>query len=324
MFKCVIEILNHDVVFQPIVMDGIKIEWQRKSTAGKLEFTALNDGILDLDMGAAVRLRVFELYEWHNVFYGYIFKLEDTKDGQTKITCYDQLRYFKNKDTYCYGDIKASDLLQRICADYNLAFGAADDTGYVIPQRIESNKTLFDIMQNALDLSMQNVNEIYCLYDDYGKIMLRNIQCMKYGIRIDEDTAQDFSYTSSIDSDTYNQVKLTYDNKETGKRDVYLAKDSSNINRWGILQYHDTLQKGENGAYKAQMLLQYYNRISRGLTIKKAFGDINVRAGCYIMVRLALPDYWVDSYMLVEKVTHNLNENLHTMDLTLTGGDFTA
>ena len=322
MFKCTIEICNHGFVFQPIVKNGIKIEWHRKKTAGKLEFTVLNDGVLDIDVGAAVRLRVFEIYEWHNVFYGYIFKMENSADGLVKITCYDQLRYFKNKDTYCYGGLKASDLLRRICADYNLNFGAADDTGYVIPQRIESNKTLFDIMQNALDLSMQYVNQVYCLYDDYGKITLRNIQCMKYGLRIDEETAQDFSYTSSIDDDVYNQIKLTYENKDTGKRDVYLARDSSNINRWGVLQYHDTIQDGENGAYKAQMLLQYYNKVNRGLTIKKAFGDINVRAGCFILVRLALPDFWVDSYMLVEKVTHNFEENLHTMDLTLSGGDF--
>ena len=71
---------------------------------------------------------------------------------------------------------------------------------------------------------------------------------------IDEETGQNFDYTSSIDENTYNKIKLTYDNKDTGKRDVYITQDSSNINKWGILQYFDTLQKGENGQAKADAL----------------------------------------------------------------------
>ena len=42
---------------------------------------------------------------------------------------------------------------------------------------------------------------------------------------IDEDTAGDYDYTSSIASQTYDKVKLTYENKDTGKREVYIAQD---------------------------------------------------------------------------------------------------
>ena len=40
------------------------------------------------------------------------------------------------------------------------------------------------------------------------------------------------------------------------------------------------------------------------------------------MVRLNLHDRAVNQYMVVERVTHRLTPGLHTMDLTLRGGDF--
>ncbi len=39
------------------------------------------------------------------------------------------------------------------------------------------------------------------------------------------------------------------------ERDVYLVKDSENINKWGVLQYYDTLQDGENGASKSRTVV---------------------------------------------------------------------
>ena len=53
---------------------------------------------------------------------------------------------------------------------------------------------------------------------------------------IDAETAGNFNYSSSIEN-TYNKVKLTYDNEKTGKRDVYIAQDSNNINLFVDLFY---------------------------------------------------------------------------------------
>ena len=81
---------------------------------------------------------------------------------------------------------------------------------------------------------------------------------------------KNYDYESSIDSDTYNQIKLTYDNSETGKREIYMAKDSSNIEKWGVLQYFDTIDEKTNGAVKARALLDLYNQKTRSLQIKNA------------------------------------------------------
>ena len=141
---------------------------------------------------------------------------------------------------------------------------------------------------------------------------------------VDEETGENFEYTSSIDENTYNRIKLTYDNEDTGFREVYISQDSGNMNRWGILQYFDTLKKGENGPEKADALLQLYNKKTRGLKLTKVLGDNRVRAGSMIVVNLDLGDVKVRNFMLVEKCKHLYKENEHWMDLTLRGGEFVA
>ena len=181
----------------------------------------------------------------------------------------------------------------------------------------------------ALDLTLTNTGEMYVLYDDFGKLTLKSLSSMYVGVpgaylMIDEETGQDFEYTSSIDSNTYNKIKLTYDNEDTKKRDVYITQDSSNINKWGILQYFDTLQKGENGQAKADALLKLYNKKTRNLKITNALGDNRVRAGSMVVINLDLGDMKVKNWMLVEKCKHTYKEGEHWMDLTLRGGEFIA
>ncbi len=141
-------------------------------------------------------------------------------------------------------------------------------------------------------------------------------------LMVDEETGENFEYTSSIDDNTYNKIKLTYDNEDTGFREVYIAQDSGNINRWGILQYFDTLKKGENGQAKVDALLQMYNKKTRNLKLTNVLGDNRVRAGSMIVVNLDLGDMKLRNFMLVESCKHTYKESGHWMDLTLRGGEF--
>ncbi|WP_099469454.1 XkdQ/YqbQ family protein [Konateibacter massiliensis] len=317
-----VQILTYtqDAIYEPCVEEGIELTSERKGTPAKLVFKVLKDRNYPMYEGQAVTLKVDE----KGVFYGYIFTKSRDKEQRITYTCYDQLRYFKNKDTYVYTGLTAGQFIQLLCEDFRLNAGDIADTGYVIQQRIEYNKTLFDMVQNALDTTMMNTNELYCLYDKYGAITLSSIADMKVPIVIDSETGQNFDYQSSIDGETYNKIKLIYDNKNTGKRDVYIAQDGNNMNQWGILQYFDTLQEGENGDEKVSKLLSYYNQKSRNLSIKDAWGDIRIRAGASPIISLKLGDITVNNFMLCEKVTHRFSNNMHTMDLTLIGGEFIA
>ena len=147
---------------------------------------------------------------------------------------------------------------------------------------------------------------------------------MKLNTLIDADIIDDFDYSSSIDSNTYNKIKLSKENEDTGNRDIYIAQDSSNINKWGILQYFETIDENVDGKSKADALLKLYNQKVKSLNLKNVLGDIQVRAGSLIAIVLDLGDMKLQNYMLVDKATHKFNNDLHTMDLTLVGGEFVS
>lgn len=312
--------------YLPIVEEGIEWTTERRSTPGKLSFKVVKDSIINFQEGAAVRLKV----DGKGIFFGFVFSKKRDKDQIITVTAYDQLRYLNNKDTYVYENKTAAQFIKMIAADFSLNVGVIEDTPFVIASRVEDNTSLFDMIENALDLELQNNGNMFILYDDFGKLTLKFLGNMYVGdnasgyLMIDEETGENFDYTSSIDSDTYNKVKLTYDNEETGKREVYIAQDGSHINEWGILQYFDTLSKGENGQAKADALLQLYNKKTRNLKITNALGDTRVRAGSMVVVNLDLGDMKLKNFMLVEKVTHKFNLDEHFMDLTLRGGEFVA
>ena len=314
-------IIQHgDKVFIPAVQEGITWSTERQGCPGQLQFKVIKDDVLDIVEGDAVRLKV----DGVNVFYGFIFKKKRDKERIIDVTAYDQLRYLKNKDTYVYENKTASELIKMIATDFNLQAGTLEDTKFKIASRVEENTSLFDMIQNALDLTLQNQGKVYVMYDDFGKITLKGLESMQLNLLIDEETGENFDYTSSIDENTYNKVKLTYDNEETGTREVYISQDSNNINQWGVLQHFDTLQKGENGKAKADALLSLYNKKTRTLSINNAFGDVRVRAGSMIVVMLDLGDVKVQNLMLVEKCKHEFKESEHFMTLHLRGGDFIA
>lgn len=307
-------------VFIPAVQEGITWTTERKGTPGQLQFKVIKDDKLNITEGDAVRMKVNGV----DVFYGFVFEKKRDKEQIITVTAYDQLRYLKNKDTYVYEGKTASELIQMIANDFNLKVGTLENTGFKIPSRVEENTSLFDMIQTALDLTLENQSKLYVMYDDFGKITLKSLESMQLNLLIDSETGQNFDYTSSINQNTYNQVKLTYDNEKTGKREVYMTKHGENINQWGVLQYFDTLKEGENGQAKADALLKLYNMKTRNLTVKKAFGDVRVRAGSMIVVQLDLGDIKLKNLMLVEKCKHEFRESQHFMDLTLRGGEIVA
>ena len=313
-------IQHGDKVFIPVVQEGITWTTERKGCPGELKFKVVKDDVISFTEGDAVRLKV----NGQNVFYGFIFKKQRDKEQIISVTAYDQLRYLKNKDTIVYENKTAGELIQMIAKDYMMQTGTIEDTGFKIKSRVEENTSLFDMIQNALDMTLENQKYMYVMYDDFGKIALKGLDNMRLNLLIDEETGENFDYTSSIDSNTYNKVKLTYDNEKTGTREVYVAQDSENMNAWGVLQYFDTLQEGENGKAKADALLSLYNKKTRNLTIKNAFGDVRVRAGSMIVVIMDLGDMKFKNLMLVEKCKHEFKESQHLMTLTLRGGEFVA
>ena len=307
-------------IIYPPVAEGVQLSSCRRGSPATLKFTALKDKAM-ADLGGFAEGALAQLFaDGKPLFQGYIFSKRRDKEGAIECTAYDQIRYLKNKDVLRYKNMPASEVVKLIAADNNLQIGEIAPTAYTIPWRSEFNVTLLDMIETALDLELTNKGQMFVLYDDCGRLTLKNIAQMRLDILINAAAAENFDYTSSIDEQTYNQIKLV--SEEQQKK--YEVGDSEHIKLWGKLQYFDTLKEGENGQAKAEALLKLYNSKTRKLKINQALGDVRVRAGCLIGVALDLGDIIANTLMLVEKVTHTFRESEHLMDLTLRGGEFIA
>lgn len=173
----------------------------------------------------------------------------------------------------------------------------------------------------TIDLTLISSRNMFIMFDNFGSIDLRNVQNLKTDFVIDGETnLEDFDYKSTIDGETANQIKLVQNNKETNKRDVYIVKDSSNISKWGLLQYYDVVDEGLNAAQitdRANQALSLYNRVFRTLNVPVR-GDIRARAGYSVFVNnLDLGDIILNQFLLVDRATHTFRNNDHSMKLDL-------
>lgn len=314
-------VFNGKKTFTLPVKDGMKIVWERKGAPGKLTFSAKMEKKFKITEGNEVSV----IYGKTKMFFGYIFTKKVGKDGIVDYTAYDQLRYLKNKDTLVYKRKTADEVVSMIAKRFNLRCGTLAKTGYRM-SAIEDNSTLFDIIQNALDNTLGTKNKVYVLYDQIGKLRLVDVSKMKVNsCLVDAETGEDFTYTSTIDSDVYNQIKLIYENKKKSgstSYEIYMVRDKTTINKWGVLQYTDKINSPDVGKLKCNALLKYYNRKKRTLTISGVIGNSKVRGGSLVPVLLNIGDFKVANYMMVEKVTHTFNNRQYTMDLVVSGGDF--
>lgn len=315
-------LMQHDGrVLVPALADSVTLEWQRKGSPGALDFTcAVTDG-LQLSEGDPVSLRV----DGKTVFFGYIFEKSRSGPYQIAVKAYDQLRYLKNKGTLAYAGKTYTQVLEMIAKDYGLTCGTLEDTKYKIPQRVEDG-TLFDMLLNASDETVLHDGKLFVLYDDCGRLCLKNIESMALPLLVDADTTGSFSYKTSIDSDVYTRITLASDNSETGERELYVYNNGDAQAKWGILQYYESVNGASEAKLRetAKLLSGYYGKLRRSLSLSGCLGDIRVRGGSSLVVKFNFDDLSVQNYMVVEKVKHTFQNGLHTMDLDVSGikGEF--
>lgn len=288
---------------------------ERTGSPGKLTFTVIKSGDLDFVEGDIVRWSV----DGQLIFYGWVFTKSKDRWGIIDVTCYDRIRYLKATQPYAFYNQTATEIIQQIAADLQLDVSSIADTGYALPSYISSGSgTCLDIIQEVLDQTLLNTGTIYVLYDDGNGIALQSPQNMVSDVVIgDKSLLTDYTYKTDIDSQTYNSVKLARPNEETGKADTVVAEDSANIGQWGLLQLYQEVDGAVNTAQmtvQAQATLSFYNRRLRTLKVS-SLGVLGLRAGNMIRMKVdGLGDIDLDQLVLLEKVTHTWEQNVHTME----------
>ncbi|WP_129600481.1 XkdQ/YqbQ family protein [Anaerophilus nitritogenes] len=301
------------------IVTDISYKTYRIGKPSSLSFTLIKgaiyqDASFSYNNGDIIRMK----YENQNVFYGYIFTIDGGKDENVKITCYDQIRYLLAKDTYVFSNTTATNIIKKIANDFSLNVGVMENTGYVIPKMVEDGQKLLDIIDKALTLTLVNSNKNYVFYDDFGLLTIKNVENMLIDFYIGDDSLMyDYKSTKSIDQDTYNKIKLYKDDKKAGKREVYLAQDSSNISKWGVLQLYEKVDEKMNQAQINQMLnqmLKIKNKESKTLRLD-CIGDIRIRAGNYVPI--VIEEYEINQPFIIDQCTHKINGSEHTMSIDL-------
>lgn len=314
--KYELHILNNGVDYVPIVLDDVVWTTEWADTPGKLDFTILKDNNINITEGNAV---IFKMGNY-NVFYGYLFEKSKGKDGKIKCTAYDQLRYFKNQDTYCYKNWTYTDLLQVIAKDYGLIFSRSiADTKYKIPVRVEDNESLFNMLQYARRETLYATGKLYILYDDFGTLTIRAVEDLMTDYLLTEQGFEDFEYKTSIDNDTYNRIQLYKDDDNTGNRAKYIYEDGDTINAWGILQKTIKVEEGEKPELYGKKILDIYNQKNITLNLKGCFGDVRLRGGASLFISLNVGDVIYDKALFfITKATHSFGKS-YTCDLEIAG-----
>lgn len=303
--------------FEPVICGAVELCTQ-KWGAGYLTFSVIKEGSIDFKEGNNVSLRV----GGKNMFYGYVFSKKRTKKGVISVVCYDQMRYLKNKDSYAFSNFTASQIFTSITQDYEIKTGIIDNTGYVIPSRIEDNSTLMDIIYNAVAETEKRGYGNYIVWDDYGSLCLRNTKDMVSNLIADDSTIIDFNYKTTIDKGVYNKIKLLYKRETKYTKTVveFNAKDDDAVKEWGILQYYGHIDINEtDGNVKAKELLEQYKTKNRILKVTM-LGNVNIRAGWKVYVDFDIGDFIIDDYMRVSECVHRFDGSDHYMTLTLEGG----
>lgn len=314
-------IINKGQIYFPSIIDPVSWEDEIKGSPSKLTFKVVKGDKSNFQEGNPVRFK----YKDDEIFYGYVFSKQRDKQHHIEVTAYDQMRYLKNKDTILFENKSATDVINQIAGINQIDLGSIEDTGVKMKSFLQDNVTYMDMIYNALDIVLTEQKKMYVLYDDFGKLTLRNIVDLKVDdFILSDENMENFNYTSSIDEETYNQIKLSFENEETGKREIYMAKDSGNINNWGLLQYFESIDESVNGKLKADVLLELYNRKTRKLKLTNIVGNPKARAGYRIMILLNVGDIILQNYLIIQSVKHKFEESNHTMDLVLIGGEFIA
>lgn len=292
-------------------------EWvtNRTGQPGKFTFTYLKDKDFTFTEGDVVRFSV----DGQVQFYGWVFTRSETRWGEVSVTCYDRLRYLKANASYTFYSQSAGDILRQIAGDLQLDVGAVEDTGYKLPSLVEQDQTCLDILQTAIEQTLLNTGRVFVLYDDGQGLALQEAANMMSDVVIgDRSLLTDYTYTTDIDKQTYNSIKLVRPNEETGRADVYIQEDSGTIGQWGLLQLYQKVDGDANEAQikaQAAATLEYYNRVLKTLKIS-SLGVPGLHAGQMILVKAeGMGDTGVSQYVMLERVSHRWENGVHTMDL---------
>ena len=298
---------------RPQVLSGLRLQ-RAANAAAVLDFVVVKNGMLNFLEGAPVRLRL----DGQTVFVGRVFSKRRRQPELIQVRAYDQLRYLQNRDCCMLRDFTPGDLLRRICSENNMQLGKVADCELRLAAHSFDNRRYLDMLAEVLAEVWQAKGRRYFVYDDCGAVCLQSCWDIRVNILLAADCIGGYEYATSIDEKTYNRVKVIYEDKRKGLRKEFVAEDGGKIADWGVLQLVSKNANAKQQTYsRAQELLQLYRQRQESLLVLQVPGNIMVRGGSMVGVRLNLGEQLVDCWALVKRAEHLIEQGNCLMNLSL-------
>jgi hypothetical protein len=268
-------------------------------------------------MGATVRLKVDGIM----VFIGRVFQTSVDKYGVMSFTAYDVLRYLKNTfSNYYPRTYKVSDVITDIAIANNLSVGKLVEAPTQGRSLLCENESGIDIISKLVEVGTILSGRILVFYANGEDLTLSYADEMIADVLVgDNSLATEYSLTTSIDDDTYNQVLLYRESEHVGWRHYATKDDPASVKKWGVLRLTESvegLMSNEQLNDRAAKMLQMKNRALKTMTIT-ALGVVGLRAGMMINIHFpSIPDEISRKQtVILDSVTHNFEDGNHTMTL---------
>ncbi|MCR6597117.1 phage portal protein [Bacillus halotolerans] len=290
-----------DTEWLELVAESVSLEGHRYQAPRSIEATIV------IKQGDQTYYSVTEgdtvLFKWKGkeLFRGIVFAR--TPDEHTlAFSAYDMLQYLvKNQDVYVFSNQRADQMIRRIANDFQIPTTSIANTSHTIKSLVIKNDTsLYDIILKALKQTKSQTGRNYQLYSEKGKLGLRawpdpsEVWVLETGVNI-----TGYQYSTSI-NDTATRVVLR--RQKDNKTYKASAKDSSGLNKYGVLQYTETVTDEINQAQlqqRADVRLAEKKGVKKELKNIQAIGIPEVQSG--LPVYISIPEagikktYWVDT-----------------------------
>ncbi|MCY8797671.1 phage portal protein [Bacillus inaquosorum] len=304
-----------DTEWFELVAESVSLEGHRYQAPRSIEATIV------IKQGDQTYYSVTEgdtvLFKWKGkeLFRGIVFAR--TPDEHTlAFSAYDMLQYLvKNQDVYVFSNQRADQMIRRIANDFQIPTTSITNTGHTIKSLvIKNDTTLYDIILKALKQTKSQTGRHYQLYSEKGKLGLRawpdpsEVWVLETGVNI-----TGYQYSTSI-NDTATRVVLR--RQKDNKTYKASAKDSSGLNKYGVLQYTETVTDDINQAQlqqRADVRLAEKKGVKKELKNIQAVGIPEVQSG--LPVYISIPEAGIKKTYWVDTDRHEFKGTKHTMTI---------
>lgn len=304
-----------DTEWLELVAESVSLEGHRYQAPRSIEATIV------IKQGDQTYYSVTEgdtvLFKWKGkeLFRGIVFAR--TPDEHTlAFSAYDMLQYLvKNQDVYVFSNQRADQMIRRIANDFQIPTTSIANTSHTIKSLVIKNDTsLYDIILKALKQTKSQTGRNYQLYSEKGKLGLRawpdpsEIWVLETGVNI-----TGYQYSTSI-NDTATRVVLR--RQKENKTYKASAKDNSGLNKYGVLQYTETVTDEINQAQlqqRADVRLAEKKGVKKELKNIQAIGIPEVQSG--LPVYISIPEAGIKKIYWVDTDRHEFKGTKHTMTI---------